>query len=111
MAAKIIDGKKIADELLSSLHRDVSKQVKAGQRQPGLAVVKVGKNPASIVYVRNKIKACEKVGVKSFSYELEEETDTEFAAMQIYKVSSSIRVPLIRFYDSDKKAMEDDIYC
>ncbi|MCB1782361.1 MAG: bifunctional methylenetetrahydrofolate dehydrogenase/methenyltetrahydrofolate cyclohydrolase FolD [Alphaproteobacteria bacterium] len=64
--AHIIDGKQIAAELKDRLAQDVQ----ALETAPGLAVILVGDDPASQVYVRNKIVACEKVGIKSFESRL-----------------------------------------
>lgn len=61
MSAQIIDGKGIAKELRAELRQDVDASVDKGNRQPGLAVVLVGSDPASQVYVRNKRKACKKL--------------------------------------------------
>lgn len=66
MTAKIIDGKSIAEALLQQLKQRVDENVAQGKRKPGLAVIQVGNNSASAVYVRNKINACEKVGIQSF---------------------------------------------
>ncbi len=71
---KIIDGKKIAATLREKLKDNVLKFRTERGREIGLAVVLVGNNPASQVYVRNKIKACEEVGIKSFAYYLPENT-------------------------------------
>ena len=70
MAAKIIDGKAIAQELREQVAADVAEMVAAGLPNPGLATVLVGENPASQVYVRMKQKACEKAGIESFGYTL-----------------------------------------
>lgn len=74
MTAKIIDGKNIAKQLRADLRKTVEAKVEKGFRRPGLAVVLVGSDPASQVYVRNKRKACEDVGIKSFAYDLPENT-------------------------------------
>ncbi|MGN0914818.1 MAG: bifunctional methylenetetrahydrofolate dehydrogenase/methenyltetrahydrofolate cyclohydrolase FolD [Succinivibrio sp.] len=71
MEAKIIDGKAIAKDLRASLKVEVDRKVAEGKRRPGLAVVLVGSDPASQIYVRNKRKACEEVGIKSFAYDLD----------------------------------------
>ncbi len=65
---KIIDGKAFGAKLRAQLKEKIAKSNKI----PGLAVVIVGTNPASQIYVRNKIKACEEVGIRSYSYELPE---------------------------------------
>ena len=63
---KIIDGKALAAEIRAELKEKIEKCV----RKPGLAVVIVGDDPASRIYVRNKIKACGELGIRSYSYEL-----------------------------------------
>ena len=77
MSATLIDGKAIAQDLKNKLHDKVQEGLKLGKRSPGLAVILVGKDPASEVYVRNKRKACEVVGIKSFAYDLDENTTQE----------------------------------
>src|SRR6201993_5410371 len=64
MAALILDGTKIAQQLRSEVAAEVRTMAAAGVR-PGLAVVLVGHNPASEIYVRGKVKACEEVGIYS----------------------------------------------
>lgn len=71
--AKLIDGKLIATQIKEELREKVN-SLKAEGIEPGLAVILVGDNSASQVYVRNKKTACEFVGIKSFSYELPSET-------------------------------------
>ena len=70
MTAKILDGKRIADELLDELRARVALSQAQGRAVPGLAVVFVGDNPASAVYVRNKRRACKHVGFRSRDYDL-----------------------------------------
>lgn len=70
MPAQLIDGKKIAAELRETLKDRVLKRLDAGKRAPGLAVVLIGEDPASEVYVRNKRLACEKAGILSKAYDL-----------------------------------------
>ena len=77
MSAKIIDGKAIAARLRQDIKARVEARLANGQRPPGLAVVLVGSNPASQVYVGSKRRACEEVGFLSKSYDLPEETDEE----------------------------------
>ncbi len=66
MKAKIIDGKAIAADVRREIQADVESLKKSGQT-PGLAVVLVGNDPASEVYVRNKNRACEKAGIRSIT--------------------------------------------
>ncbi len=77
MSARIIDGKRIAQELLERLAVRVADRVAKGRPAPGLAVVVVGEDPASAVYVRNKRKACHQVGFRSFAYDLSDDTSQE----------------------------------
>lgn len=71
--AQIIDGKAIAAQIKDELKQKVSEK-KAQGKEISLAVIQVGTDPASTVYVGNKKKACEYVGIRSLSYELPEET-------------------------------------
>lgn len=71
--AQIIDGKKISQEIKEELKEKVA-QMKAQGIERCLAVIQVGNDPASAVYVKNKKKACEYIGIRSASYELAEET-------------------------------------
>src|SRR5215469_7423121 len=64
MAAIILDGNKIATQIRTEVADDVKKLTAAGKR-PGLAVVLAGHNPASEIYVRNKVKSCEQLGIYS----------------------------------------------
>ena len=70
MPAKIIDGKAIADNILKQVKQCVAQRREAGKRVPALAVILVGNDPASAIYVRNKRRACEATGVRSVSYDL-----------------------------------------
>ncbi len=74
MIAKIIDGKQIADETIFEVKETISKAIMKGEKPPGLAVIKVGEDSASNIYVKNKRIACSKVGIKSFNYDLPEQT-------------------------------------
>src|SRR5262245_1238380 len=74
MAAKIIDGVATSATIRKELKERAAKLHQRGI-QPGLAVIMVGSNPASAVYVRNKIKACEEVGIHSFRYDFPAETE------------------------------------
>ncbi|MBK1617636.1 bifunctional methylenetetrahydrofolate dehydrogenase/methenyltetrahydrofolate cyclohydrolase [Lamprobacter modestohalophilus] len=70
MSAQSLDGKAIAAEVRTDVAASVAARLKAGRTAPGLAVVLVGENPASQVYVRNKHKACAEVGFHSELHEL-----------------------------------------
>lgn len=70
MTAQIIDGKAIAENLLNNIKTRIDTRLAAGKRSPGLAVILVGADPASAIYVRNKRLACEKVGIRSVMHEV-----------------------------------------
>ena len=72
--AEIIDGKLVSAKIRSEIAKDVAAFKAEAGFAPGLAVVIVGNNPASLVYVRNKAKACAEVGIESFEIALPEET-------------------------------------
>ena len=74
MTAQIIDGKAIAESLLNSIKTRIQQRLQANKRAPGLAVILVGADPASTIYVRNKRLACEKVGIVSKAYDLPSST-------------------------------------
>ncbi|MCW8826014.1 MAG: bifunctional methylenetetrahydrofolate dehydrogenase/methenyltetrahydrofolate cyclohydrolase FolD [Gammaproteobacteria bacterium] len=77
MSAQLIDGKAIAADLRRSIKQRVDARIEKGLRTPGLAVVLVGADPASQVYVGSKRRACDEVGIKSFSYDLSATTSEE----------------------------------
>lgn len=80
--ARILDGKRIAEDLLDSLKAQVEARLAAGRSRPGLAVLLVGDDPASAVYVRNKRRAAEKVGIRAVDFDLPADTsDAELAAL------------------------------
>lgn len=70
MTAQIIDGKAIAEILLNNIKTNIDARLANNKRAPCLAVVLVGADPASAIYVRNKRKACEKVGIRSIAHDL-----------------------------------------
>ena len=74
MTAQIIDGKAIAENLLNTIKSKIDARIAIGKRVPCLAVVLVGADPASAIYVRNKRKACDKVGIRSISHDLPADT-------------------------------------
>jgi methylenetetrahydrofolate dehydrogenase (NADP+)/methenyltetrahydrofolate cyclohydrolase len=74
--AQIIDGKQISRDIKEELKTEVA-SLKAQGKECCLAVIQVGNDPASSVYVNNKKKACEYIGIKSLAYELPEETTQE----------------------------------
>jgi methylenetetrahydrofolate dehydrogenase (NADP+)/methenyltetrahydrofolate cyclohydrolase len=82
MTARIIDGKGIAATLKAEIRAATDALAARGGRRPGLAVVMVGDNPASAVYVRNKRRACEETGIVSVAHDLPHST-TEVDLLQL----------------------------
>lgn len=89
---KIIDGKKLAESLRSEIKTDIAKIKNDKGKKIGLAVVLVGNNQASQVYVRNKIKACEEVGIKSYSFYLPESAEQNEVEELIMSLASDDKV-------------------
>ncbi len=82
MTARIIDGRAIAQALKDEVRAAVEVLLARGGRRPGLAVVMVGDNPASAIYVRNKRRACEETGIVSVDHDLPQSTtETELCAL------------------------------
>lgn len=82
MSARILDGKSMAETVLAVVLDKIAAREAQGIRRPGLAVVLVGADPASAVYVKNKKRACERAGVTSVSHDLPADTSqTELLAL------------------------------
>ncbi len=77
MSALMLDGKKLAAELIDNLALQVAARVRQGKSMPALAVILVGSDPASSIYVRNKRQACERAGIRSLMYDLPVTTTQE----------------------------------
>ena len=106
--AIIIDGKKLSAEIRDEIKAEVAKYAADGI-EITMAVVKVGADPASAVYVRNKQKACEYVGIKSVAYELPEETTEEELLDLVDRLNNDeqingilVQLPLPKHIDEDK---------
>ncbi len=106
--AKLIDGKRISAEIKDELKREVAEWKEKG-KEAALAVIQVGNDPASSVYVQNKKRACEYIGIGSLNYELPEETTEAelldlIAELNAKKEVSGILVqlPLPKHMDEDK---------
>ena len=85
--AKLLMGKEVSDRIKNEMKEQV-KELKARGINPGLAVILVGEDPASKVYVSNKKKACEYIGINSFEYKLPEETTEEELLALIDKLNN-----------------------
>ncbi len=92
MSAQIIDGKAISVKLLDSIKSRISGRVAAGKRAPCLAVILIGVDPASAIYVRNKRLACEKVGVTSILHDLPASTTEAELLALINKLNTDTTV-------------------
>lgn len=107
MSAKIISGKAISQEIKDELKVTVQAMIAKGQ-QPTLAVVLVGEDPASQVYVRNKKRACEYIGINSLSFELPDVTTQEEVLKLVHDLNNRddvdgilVQLPLPEHIDDD----------
>jgi len=75
MTASLLDGKHVASLRLNNLKKRVDAHIAQGHSAPGLAVILLGDDPASHIYVNHKRKACQKVGFNTYAYDLPAETD------------------------------------
>ena len=108
MTARIIDGKALAASIRSSLAPRIERAAAVGHR-PGLAVILVGEDAASAVYVRNKIQACQDVGIRSFDDRLSVETTEQALLARIAELNADdavhgilVQLPLPRHIDAQK---------
>lgn len=85
----IIDGTLVSNTIKENIKEDVSKIIKKYGKAPTLAVVLVGSNPASLIYVRNKIKACNKVGINSIQVILDETASEEEIKNEVIKLANN----------------------
>ncbi len=92
MTAHLIDGKQIAKQVRQDVASYVKSLKEAGKRQPGLAVVLVGADPASQVYVSNKRKACEEVGFLSRSFDLPADSSQEDLIALVDKLNDDAEI-------------------
>lgn len=107
--AKIIDGKLISAQIREEIAEKVKEYNERTGKLPGLAVVIVGENPASQVYVRNKKKACEQVGFNSWVYEMPENTTQDELNALIDKLNEDgavhgilVQLPLPKHLDEEQ---------
>ena len=115
-----LDGKKLAQELKNSIKLETAKLKENYGKVPGLAIVLVGENPASKIYVNSKIKGCNELGIESFAHFLNENTSEEQLLEVIERLNQDERVngilvqlPLPKHIDEkkviDKIALEKDV--
>ncbi|NLY60418.1 MAG: bifunctional methylenetetrahydrofolate dehydrogenase/methenyltetrahydrofolate cyclohydrolase FolD [Clostridiales bacterium] len=108
MTAKIIDGKALASRIRSSLKNDIQKLSREKGYLPGLAVILVGKDPASQIYVRNKEKACKEIGIESRVIYMEENISQDELLREINTLNNDksihgilVQLPLPSHIDED----------
>ena len=109
MTAQIISGTQLASQIKSNVAQQISQYVAQGKRSPGLAVILVGADPASQVYVGSKRKSCAEIGITSKSYDLPE-TTTEQALLELIEELNQdtevdgilVQLPLPKHIDSTK---------
>ena len=109
MTAQIISGTQLASQIKSNVAQQISQYVAQGKRAPGLAVILVGADPASQVYVGSKRKSCAEIGITSKSYDLPE-TTTEQALLGLIETLNQdaevngilVQLPLPKHIDSTK---------
>lgn len=109
MTAQIISGTQLSNQIKSNVAQQISYYVERGKRAPGLAVILVGADPASQVYVASKRKSCTEIGITSKSYDLPE-TTTEQALLELIEELNQdntvdgilVQLPLPKHIDSTK---------
>lgn len=109
MTAQLIDGKKIAGDLLLDIKKEISDRENDGIRRPCLAVILIGDNPASEVYVRNKKIACEKVGIKSISMDLKNDVSEAEVLTLVNKLNNDPEVDGILVQSPLPKQVNEDL--
>ena len=104
-----LDGKKLSLEIEERLNDYISSNTKFTKRAPGLAVLRIGDDPASGVYVNNKEKACLRIGIKSFIFHLKDSVQQKEVEQLIIKLNSDndidgilLQLPIPKKFDEQK---------
>ena len=104
-----LDGKKLSLEIEEKLKNDIISNINLTKRAPGLAVIRIGEDPASGVYVNNKEKACSRVGIKSFIFHLNEKVSSSEVEELINKLNFNkeidgilLQLPLPKNFEAQK---------
>ena len=100
MSAKILDGKTLAKKILSELAKEIEQIRLIKGRSPGLAVLMVGDNPASAVYVNNKERSCLGVGMNSYGNHFPGDIDQSIVIEEIEKLNQDPKVDGILLWNS-----------
>ncbi|QLB12653.1 methenyltetrahydrofolate cyclohydrolase /5,10-methylenetetrahydrofolate dehydrogenase (NADP+) [Bisgaardia hudsonensis] len=109
MTAQVISGTELSKQIKSEVSKKIQQFISEGKRAPGLAVILVGSDPASQVYVNSKRKSCDEIGIHSKSYDLSIETSEEELLKLIDKLNIDpeidgilVQLPLPKHIDSTK---------
>lgn len=109
MTAQILDGKSLSNKIRAEVAQEILHRKEKNFRAPGLAVILVGNDPASAIYVRNKREACETVGIQSFYHSFDATVHEDELLSLIDKLNQDkkidgilLQLPLPRHIDSDK---------
>ena len=104
-----LDGKKLSLEIEERLIDYIFSNKRITKRAPGLAVIRIGEDPASGVYVNNKEKACSRIGIKSFIFHLKDSVDQKEVEQLIIKLNSDndidgilLQLPIPKNFDEQK---------
>ncbi|MFA7191124.1 MAG: bifunctional methylenetetrahydrofolate dehydrogenase/methenyltetrahydrofolate cyclohydrolase FolD [Dehalococcoidales bacterium] len=115
MTARLIDGKKIAEEIKEELKTQIEQLNKIHSLVPGLATVLVGDDPASHVYVNLKIKNCQALGIASFNHQLSAETSQKELLDLVHNLNADpavhgilVQVPLPKHIDETEVLLSID---
>jgi len=104
-----LDGKKLSIEIEKRINDYISNNKKIAKRVPGLAVIRIGEDPASGVYVKNKEKACSRIGIKSFIFHLKDSVEQKEVEQLIFKLNSDkdidgmlLQLPIPKKFDEQR---------
>ncbi len=104
-----LDGKKLSLEIEEKLKKDIEANLNSTKRPPGLAVIRIGEDPASGVYVKNKERACSRVGIKSFIFHLKDTVEQNEVEQLINKLNVDsdidgmlLQLPIPEKFDEQK---------
>ena len=104
-----LDGKKLSLEIEEKLKKDIESNINSTKRPPGLAVIRIGEDPASGVYVKNKERACSRVGIKSFIFHLKDNDEQKEVEHLINKLNHNkdidgilLQLPIPKNFDEQK---------
>ena len=104
-----LDGKKLSLEIEEKLKKDIKSNINVTKRPPSLAVIRIGEDPASGVYVANKERACSRVGIKSFIFHLKDSVNQKEVEQLINKLNLDknvdgmlLQLPIPKTFDEQK---------